>query len=207
MEQFVARHGALAGIAFVVLALVGFAVEGSPPGVSDPPGDLVEWYGDNEAQVKAASAIAAVAAAAAVVFAAHLAAAIRNRSHGVLAAVALAGGVVAAAGVGVDSAARFALADTAGKITPEATQALFAFWDSFFWPMHLGIALTAIAVSASSLESKLVPSWLAGLGLVAGVLIFIPVVAVLVIGLIGIALWVVITSVVLFRQSSSSTHD
>ena len=37
--------------------------------------------------------------------------------------------------------------------------------------------------------------------MVAGVLIFVPVVSVLFAGLIGLALWVVITSVVMFRQS------
>lgn len=201
VEKRIAQFAPLAGLAFVVLAVASFAIEGGTPSTKDSPNEVVEFYEDNDAQVKVASAVAAVAGVAAVLFAVRMGGAIRGRSgSGLLATAAVGGGVIAAAGIGVDAGLRWALADTAGEITPEATQALFGLWDSFFWPIHAGVAILALAASLGSLDNKLFPAWLAGLGVLAGVLAFIPVEAVLFTGVLGIALWVVIASVLLFRQ-------
>lgn len=201
VESRIAWFAPLAGIVFVVLAIASFAIEGGTPSTKDSPTQVVEFYEDNDAQVKVASAVAVLAGASAVLFAVRVGGAMRGRSEsGLLATTTVAGGVIAAAGIAVDAGIRWALADTAGEITPEATQALFGLWDSFFWPIHAGVAILVIAASLGALDTKLFPVWLSGLGILAGVLAFIPIVAVLFTGLLGLALWVVIASVLLFRQ-------
>ena len=133
VENRIARFAPLAGIVFVVLAVASFAIEGGTPSTKDSPAQVVEFYEDNDAQVKVASAVAAVAGAATVLFAVRMGGALRGRGDsGLLATTAVGGGVIAAAGITVDAGLRWALADTAGEITPEATQALFGLWDSFF---------------------------------------------------------------------------
>lgn len=207
MDRTVDRWAPLAGVMFVVLVLVGFGIEGSTPSVDDPADEVVAFYADNDVQVKTASAVAAVAGVAVVVFAASLRASLRRHGSAVLASVALAGGVVAAAGIGTDSAIRFGLAESAGDVSPEATQALFALWDGFFWPMHLGMAALIAATSLAALGTRLLPTWLAGLGLLAAVLVVIPVLAVLFAGLIGVVVWTLATSVVVFRRSGTGTAE
>ena len=59
MESKVARFAPLAGIMFVVLVLVGFAVEGSTPSLDDAAVDIMQSYVDNDAQVITASALSA----------------------------------------------------------------------------------------------------------------------------------------------------
>lgn len=204
MEQKVGRFAALAGILFLALVLVGFAIEGSTPDTGDAPGEIVEFYADNDARVKASSALAVVGAVALVLFGAHLASAMRARGSTLLSTVAVGGAVVAAAGIGVDSALRFAIADAAGDISPEATEAMFATWSTFFWPMHLGMVVLVLAVSLHSFDSPLIPSWLAGVGILAAICAVIPVIVVLIIGVIGLAIWVVITSVLVYRQPAAS---
>lgn len=200
MEGTISRYAPLAGVLFPLLVVVGFAIEGSSPSTDDSPAEIVAFYVDNDVQVKIGSALAAVAAMFAVVFATRVATAMRDRGGSrLLAWAAVAGGAVTAAGVGVDSAFRFALADAAGDISPEAAQAVFTIWSGFFWPMHLGLALLVLAASLSSLDTKMLPSWLAGLGLVGVVLIVIPVLPVLIAGLVVLLVWVLASSVLLFR--------
>ena len=185
---------------------MSFPIEGDPPDVDSPAVEIADWYADNETETKVASSFAAAGGVAGVIFAASCAARMRQRGAAFLAPVAVAGGAIMAAGVGVDSALRFALADTAGSVPAESTQSLFALWDSFFWSMHVGLGILAVAVSLSALDTKLLHPVISALGVVAGVLLFVvPVEAVVIAGLIGTAVWVLITSVLFFVAARKDT--
>lgn len=205
MEDKIRRFAPIAGIAFIVLVLVGFAVEGSTPSVDDPAGEIMQSYVDNDTNVIVASALSALGAAALVLFAADLSARMRDAGSRLLASVAFGGAIVSAAGVGVDAALRFVLADSAGKISPEGFQGLFAAWNGFFWPIHLGIALLVVSASLAAIDSKVLPVALSGLGIVAAVLLVIPVLAVTLIGLAGAAIWILITSILALRQPRTAS--
>lgn len=203
MEGKIARFAPLAGVVFVALVIVSFAVEGDSPDIDDTPESVVEFYADNETEVVTASGLASIGAAALVVFATSVRREMsrRNSESSLLATAALGGGLVAAAGIGTDSAIRFALAESAGDISPEATQALFAFWDGFFWPMALGFGVLILAVSLSGFETRVVPVWLAALGVIVGVALFTPAGF---IALMAFALWVLVMSFLLWRYESRS---
>lgn len=203
MERSFARFALLAGVLFPVLAVLSFAIEGDTPDVDGPAAEVVEFYADNDTQVIIASGLAAIAAVVLLVFASSVQRVLAKSSEtGLFASFAFAGGIVAAAGIAVDSAIRLTLANSAGDISPEATQSLFAFWEGFFWPIHVGLAVLLLGLSLSAFETKIMPVWMAVVGILAAVALFIPP-PVAFVGLAVGALWVIVVSVLLFRQQST----
>ena len=200
MEDRIVRVAPLAGIAFVVLVTVGFAIEGSTPSLDDAAGDIMQSYADNDTAVIVASALSALGAVALVVFGSDLSARMRTAGSSLLASAAFAGTVICAAGIGVDAALRFTLADSAGEISPEAFAGLFAIWNGFFWPIHLGMAVLVGAAGLATIDSRMLPAALGGLGVVAAVLLVIPVLPVTLAGLVGAAVWVFVAGTILWRQ-------
>ena len=145
-----------------------------------------------------------IAAILFVFFGASLRRAIRRRESGagVLSVVALGGGLVVAAGLATDSAIRFALSESAGKIDPVALQGLFAFWENFFWPMAAGLATLILATSLSAFETRLVPIWFAWVGIVFAVLVMSPAGEVVV--FVVLPVWFVLVGVFLWRDESTA---
>ena len=202
MERTLSRFAPLAGVLFPVLAVLSFAIEGSTPDVDEPAAEVVEFYVDSDAEIVIASGLASIAAVVLLVFASSVRRLLAKPSEtGLLSSFAFGGGVVAAAGIAADSAIRFALANTAGDISPEATQALFAFWDGFFWPIHVGLAALVLGISLSAFETKIMPIWLAVVGIVVAVALFTPPPAAF-IGLGLGSLWLIVVALLLFRQES-----
>lgn len=206
MERTVERFAPLAGIAFAVLLVASVAGQGSSPVVGDPVSDVTDFYGDNSAQIRVAVFLAALSAFTLLIFAAHLSTAMRRKSdHAILPITAVGGAVIAAGGMAVDAATRFTLVESVGEISPDALEAVFALWSKSFLAVHIGFAILIVATSLSVLDSKLLPAWAAGLGIVAGALLIVPVEAVTLAGLVLAALWVVATGVLLFRQPVAAT--
>jgi hypothetical protein len=200
MEDRILRVAPLAGVAAMVLIIAGFAIEGSTPSLDDAAGDIMQSYIDNDRAVIAASALSALGAVALLLFSSDLSARLRARGSTLLASTAFAGAVVCAAGIGVDAALRFTLADSAGEITAETFAGLFALWNGFFWPIHLGMALLVGGAGLASLDSKMLPAVVGGLGPVAAILLLIPVLPVTLAGLALATIWIFVASVLLWRQ-------
>ena len=200
MEERIRKFAPIAGILFPLFIVAGFAIEGSPPDVDEPAAEIVQFYVDNETQTIIATFLAALGIIALLIFAAELRTRVRDAGSQVLATIAFGGAVVCAAGAGVDSALRFALANSAGDTSDEALQAVYAIWSSFFWPMHLGLAVLAAAVGVASIESRMLPMPIVGLGLLAAVLLVIPVLPVALVGIALGALWSIATGIVLLRR-------
>ena len=66
--------------------------------------------------------------------------------------------------------------------------------------VHTAIAATSLA----ALDSKMLPTWLSGIGVLAAVLLLVPVAAVTLTGLLIGMVWVLITSILLFRRGAPS---
>jgi hypothetical protein len=115
--------------------------------------------------------------------------------------VAYAGGIVAAAGVGVDASIRFAAADVAGDVDPAVLQTFSAAWANFFFPMVIGIASLILATSIAGWRSRALPTWLAVIGILIFVAFFTP--AGFVAFLVG-GVWIIVLSVLLWRRESRS---
>jgi hypothetical protein len=200
MESSIRKFAPIAGILFPIFVLAGFVIEGNPPDVDDPAAEIVQFYVDNKSQTIVATFLAALGILALLVFGAELRTRLRDAGSQVLATIAFGGAVVAAAGAGVDSALRFALADSAGDTSDEALHAVYAIWSGFFWPMHLGFAALAAAVGLASLDSKMLPTPIIGLGLLAAVLLVLPVLPLALAGIALVAVWSIATGIVLLRR-------
>jgi hypothetical protein len=190
----------LSGIAFLVVAIAGFAIGGEPPSAGSPVDEIVSHYTENEGQIFAGGILAGVGAALSIIFAATLSGAFRHGSaeSNILPSAVLAGATVLAVGIAIDGTIRIALADKADEIEPTSVQALQALWDNDFLPIAVGTLAFMIASGLAILKSGALPRWLGWVALALAVLTFTPVFFV---GLIGTAIWIAIVSVLLTRQA------
>lgn len=202
MNSTIERFIPLTGVAFAISLVVGVSLAGDTPGLDAAATEVVDYSTDNETILRVSSLILAVAMFALLLFVGHLTSTMRDQGLPSALTVALSGGgVIAAAGIGVDAVLRFILAESAGEIGPEALQAVFAIWSGYFLAIHVGFGIFILAASLGALSAKSFPAWLAGLGIVASLLLIVPVVAITLLGLVLGALWIITTSVLLYRQS------
>jgi hypothetical protein len=195
---------ALTGLAFVVLAIISFAIAGEPP---DPTDDSVEevidFYVDNEDSVFIGSVLAGFAGAALVFFGGYLRMVLRaaeGEGH-MLSSVVLAGATILAIGIAFDATINIALADAGDDVEPAAVQALSVLWNNDFIPLAMGNFVFILAAGVSIVRHGALPKWLGWAAVVIGILSITPV------GffafLLG-GLWVAATSIMLAMQARSA---
>jgi hypothetical protein len=186
----------LTGVAFVVLAIVGFLVGGEPPDADSPVQEIVDHYRDNEDAVVAGALIVGLAGALLIFFAGVLRKVLRQAEGegGVLSIVAFAGAVVLAVGAAIDGTISLALADKADAIDPTAVQGLQALWDNDFLPLAMGTAVFLFASGLSILRHAALPKWLGWAAILFAVISLTPIGFA---GFIGGAVWILVVSVLL----------
>jgi hypothetical protein len=190
----------LTGVAFIAVAIIGFAVGGEPLDAKHSPNEIVDWYVDNKDSVQIGALLAGLAGALFVFFAGYLRKVLRaaEGEGGVLSAVVFAGAIIFAVGLGIDSALSFAIAERADDINPIGVQTLQAFWDNDFLPLAMGLLLFLVSTGISIVRHGAFPKWLGWVTIVLGITTLTPAFFV---GFIGAALLVLITSVMMARQA------
>jgi hypothetical protein len=149
------------------------------------------------------SVLIALAAFFFVVFASSL----RNRlgsdtdSRTAASGMAFAGATIFAVGLTLTGGIGIALGDQPAGLDPSSVQALHALWFDLFAPVGVGAALFLVGIGFAICRTDVVPRWLGWLALPFGALALAPE-PVGDIGLLGLGVWVVITSVVLTRPSA-----
>jgi len=202
MDRAIERFAPLAGIAFVIFLLAGVLVGGEAPDLGDSPSDIADFYVDHDTQLRITTVLLFIAMFELVLFASWLRTILkRDGGSAALASTAYGGAVIAAAGIGVDAALRFTLVEAAGHISEEELEGVFALWTSYFLAIHFGLAIFTLAACLCALGPRTLPIWLVALGILGAILLVVPVVALALIGLIPALLWVIITSVLLFRET------
>ena len=196
----------LTGVVFAVLAVIALFISGDRPDADASASEAVEYWTDKETANNVGSLLEALAAVALLFFAASLWRALRRGegAGGPLPVAAVGGGVVAAAGFGVDAAIRIAAADIAGDVDPVVTQTISAIWVSYGTPIVIGLATLIFAAGLSALRTQVLPLWLAWVGIVISVALFTP------IGFfasLAAFLWVIVAGVLLWRQEAAAPAD
>lgn len=188
----------LTGVAFILVAIIGFAVGGEPSEAKDGAAEVVDWYADNKSSAEIGAGIAVLAALLFVFFGGYLRKVLRDAEGGdggMLSAVMFAGTIVFATGLALDSAVLFAAAEAVDNdVDPTAVLALQAFWDNDFFPLALGLALFMLAGGISIVRNGALPKWLGWIAVVLGVLAMTPV------GFFAFpvaGLWILVSSVML----------
>jgi len=186
----------LTGVLFVVLLLVGFAVQGDPPDADSDVAEIVEHYADNKDAIWASASIILAAATSLLFFASYL----RNRfsdaigDRSVLPGLVLVGASIFAVGGAIDTTIQVSLAEGAEDIDPVAVQALQALWDNDFIPIGLGVITFLLSAGIAAVRTGVVPQWL---GWIAIVLAVAGVTPAGFFAFVGMGLWIAVTSVLL----------
>jgi hypothetical protein len=195
----------LLGALFVVLVVLGYLVAGDTPDHHALGSEIRDDY-DNETQHQIAAFLVALGAVPLLFFAGYVRA-VLNRVHpsGRLSAnVALAGAVVAATGLAVQSLIHAALAEAAqtSEFSDQALQSLNALDGWSFYPLGIGLPTFVLASGVALVrDRRFFAPFLAWAGVVLGLLALVPIVGFFAAILSGI--WVVIISLMLFARSEA----
>jgi hypothetical protein len=199
------RLAPLSGLAGVLMVIVSFAVlGGDTPGSEDSGAVVNAFYDAHQGREMAASIVLAAAAPFLVIFAISLALALWP-AEGMRSALwqltLAAGGAVAGAAFVISGMLQFAVTDAAdqssvGGATLQALNVLTAdSWVAF----NAGLGVMMLGAAGTLLSRKAMPvlGWIA---LAAGIALFIPFADF--VGLIVTGLWIIATSVLLYRRGA-----
>lgn len=178
MRRDMSRLAPLTGLAFLVLAIVTFAVSGEPPDpTEDSAREIVDFYVDNHDSQIVSAILTAIAGTLLVFFGGSLRRVLRDAEgpNGTLSAVAFAGLIIIALGLAIDATIGFTLAETADDIRPSGVQTLSALWSNDFIPFIMGTQIFLLATGLSVLRHGALPKWIGWIAIVLAVIAVTPI--------------------------------
>ena len=203
------KWAALGGVVFVVLAVVGAFMAGSPPKVSDPDGKIVKFTKDNQDALRVASYLAGLGLAFFLFFLGAVGSRLRQAGSGRLAATAVMGGVATAAIAAVGYSI-----NAYGALHPLESAGTFRLSTVVFGFLGFGAFVLTEATSIVIVRTKFLPAWLGWFGglvallwLVGGAAVSTEDDTIFAIGFVAFlawALWLLVLSVMLFRTTDSA---
>jgi hypothetical protein len=163
----------LTGVAFLLLAIVGFVIGGKPPDPADDSArEIVDFYVDNKGSLMLGAFLAGLAGVALVFFGAYLREVLRDGEGGrdFLPTVSFAGTLIIAIGVAIDATITLALAETAEDIEPGAVDALSALYVNDYIPFAVGSMVFLLGTGLSVLRHGALPKWIGWIAVVLAVI-------------------------------------
>jgi hypothetical protein len=205
----ITRLGALAGVGFVVLNVIGNLIAGSPPSVDDPPTKIVSFFHDNHREVAISVIFTGAAAALFLSLIATLALQLRAVDQAALAVVVFA---LAVGGLTMGVAGDALFGTLARVKDPTTAQALYNL-DGFLTVKAFWLATGAALLTGIAAWNTL-PRWYAMTSVLAGILFVLgaisvrqtgalaPLGALTLIAFIALLVWALATSAMLWSRSS-----
>ncbi len=211
-DKFWEKYGALGGIWFVILAVVGSLLAGAPPRRDGSVADIVKWYADNDSAIQLGGFLGGLGVIGLLWWFGSLWRAMgrADTSSNRVGVIALAGlgfgGAMAFAGFSVNSA-------TASRIDDigDGADFFYSLSSVFFGFSAIGIAVLVMAVSGLAWRTGFLPRWLAQAGFVVVLAEIVASVGVAndaaFFGLFGFiaflawALWIAVISWLLYQQT------
>ena len=198
------RLGALTGVGFVVFLILSFVVAGEPPAQDDSAQEIVDFYTDNDDQVWIGVSLSMIAATFLVLFGGYLRKVLRaaeGEGH-MLSSVVLAGATIVAVGAAFDATLSVALVETVDDIDPVGVQTLNALWNNDYIPIGLGALILGLSAGLSIVRHGALSKWLGWVAIAFAVISVTPIGFA---GVIGIALWILVVSIMLAMRADSAT--
>jgi Domain of unknown function (DUF4386) len=206
------KWGALAGVVFVVLAVVGAFIAGTPPKLSDPDGKIIKFTKDNQDALRCATYLAGLGLVFFAFFLGVLWTRLRRAEGGtgrLAATVAIAGaGTLGLAGAANAVAGYGALHPLESAGTYRLSSVVFGF-------LGFTILVWVEATSIVILRTKFLPAWMGWIGMLIALGWLVGAASVstendtiFAIGFVVFvvwALWVLVLSVMLFRTTESAS--
>ncbi|WP_020387898.1 hypothetical protein [Kribbella catacumbae] len=172
-ERHELRWGGFAGLAFVLLVLVGRFLPGNPPGVDESANAITSFLTDGRTSILAGALMTSAAAGLIIWFAAAFAEAMRERDdRSDIHMALLAGSVLVGGAIFVNAAVTAATAYGVDGRDAAMTQMMFE-WSAVITTM-IGFAATLplAAAGIGVLRTHLMPDWLGYLALLAALVSF-----------------------------------
>lgn len=167
------RWGGFAGLAFVVLALLGRFLPGNPPTVNESEGTITGWLTDNRTTLLVSALMWAAAAGLIIWFASAFAEAMRERDERSDVHLALlAGAVLVGGAIFVNAALTGATAYGITGRDDALTLMLYEATAVMTTMIGFAAALPLAAAGIGVLRTRLMPNWLGYLALLAAVVMF-----------------------------------
>ena len=162
------RYGALGGVWFVVLAVIGgFIVGADRPGRADPAAEIGEWIADNDAALQWGAFLTAIGVIGLAWWFGTLYRAMRGAEEGNprVAIIALAGFIVS----GIGAMTGFSINAGVAAAVDQAGDGVSVFYGISgvaFGISAVGDVILALAVSGLAMRTGFLPRWVASLGLI-----------------------------------------
>lgn len=161
------------GPAFAVLFyVVAFALQGETPGEKASGTEIVDYYNSHTGRTLSAVFLSPLAATLLVLFFSYLRTEVRERKlrSGPGPTVMISGAVLWASALLWGSVLELTLATSADNAQPAVAQTISVLSNMAWLPFIAGIAVTMIGAGMTVLTSRILPSWLGWVALVAGVI-------------------------------------
>jgi len=172
-ERHELRWGGFAGLAFVVLALLGRFLPGNPPAVDDSQTTITAWLSDNRGMILTSALMWAAAGGLVIWFASAFAEAMRERDERSDVHLALlAGSVLVGGAIFVNAALTGATAFGIDGRAAGLTVAMFQTTAVMTTMIGFAAALPLGAAGFGVMRTHLMPNWLGYLALLAAVVSF-----------------------------------
>jgi len=169
-ERHELRWGGFAGLAFVVLALLGRFLPGNPPNVDESQSTITSWIAGNRGMMLTSALMWAAAGGLVIWFASAFAEAMRERDERSDVHLALlAGSVLVGGAIFVNAAMTGATAFGIDGRDAALTMMLFQLTSVMTTMIGFAAALPLAAAGIGVLRTHLMPNWLGYLALLAAV--------------------------------------
>ncbi len=199
------RLAPLSGVVFTALVVGIFVTSKTTPNSKASGATVISFYEAHRTSQRTSDILFAFAAIFLVLFASVLRDRFRRTdSAEALGSLALAGASLLALGLTVWASIDFALADVPNHLSTSAAQALNVLGNDFVFPVNVGGCVFALAVAIGILRGARLPKWLGWVALPIAIAMVTPAFA---IGLLGIIIWILVTSVVLWMRASDSSPE
>jgi hypothetical protein len=210
------RYAALGGVVFVIANIVGAAATGEPPAPDDPPADIAKYFADKSGALKLSQVLGGIAAIAIIWWFGSLWRRMNRAENDRprLAVVSLIGLTFGGA-LFMASSSIFAAAALRNDILGDSAAVYYTIGSVLLAASGFGIAVHLGATCALAWRTKMLPTWIVGLGLISAVAFLVASIsgsasdasAGMFIGLIGFVTWSVWILAVSFVMWSSSPAE
>jgi hypothetical protein len=192
----------LSGVASVLLIVASFIVVGESPDLDAPPAEVVSFYVDNDSSLQIGAALLALGAFFFLLFSTVISSLLRNDpARGTVAAnFSLGGGIVFAVGATIFAGLAFTAGDAVDDVGSATLQTLHVLEMDMFFTVAVGTAAFLLGSGIGALKANLLPSWLAWVAIVIGVVALTPAGF---FGFLALGIWTLIVSIMLAMRAGA----
>ena len=197
------RFAPFTGVAFVVLLVIGIVSSHTSPNANSTGVHVISFYTDHKSGQETGDIVFGFGIACFIFFIAALYGYLRQAAAAqTLALLGLIGAVLFSVGILLFSGIDYSLAYGSHSLAPSAAQALNVLDNQLFLPLFVGGIVFAIGTGLAIVRSGLLPAWLGWAMVILGIASGTPAFFV---GIIGLAIWVLVVSVLVYQRSGQPT--